>query len=72
MDFGEALDEMKTHGAHVARKGWNGQGMYVALQMPDQFSKIGRPYLYMKPMDGNLVPWVASQSDLLGEDWVIA
>jgi hypothetical protein len=29
------------------------------------------PYIYMKTADGNLVPWLASQTDLLATDWVI-
>ncbi len=28
-----------------------------------------RPYLVFKPVDDSLVPWVASQSDLLADDW---
>ena len=71
MDFGEALTAIKAHGARVTRNGWNGEGMYVTLQVPDAYSKMRRPYLYMYPIDGALVPWVASQSDLLAEDWKV-
>lgn len=71
MDFGEALAKVKIHGAHIARTGWNGAGMYVTLHVPDEHSKMRRPYLYMKPVDGDLVPWVASQSDILAEDWQV-
>lgn len=67
MDFGEALTELK-YGHKVAREGWNGKGMYVEMQVPDEHSKMRRPYLFMSPVDGALVPWVASQSDLLAED----
>lgn len=28
-----------------------------------------RPYLMMKTADDDFVPWVASQTDLLAEDW---
>ncbi|MGY4295351.1 hypothetical protein ACVWXN_003446 [Bradyrhizobium sp. i1.4.4] len=28
------------------------------------------PYIYMKTADSHLVPWLASQTDILGEDWV--
>lgn len=28
-----------------------------------------RPYLMMKSVDDEFVPWVASQSDLLADDW---
>lgn len=33
---------------------------------------VFRPYLMMLTADGDFVPWVASQTDLLAEDWVIA
>lgn len=68
MDFSEALTLAKT-GARISRVGWNGAGMWVALQTPDEHSMMRRPYLYMSPIDGELVPWVASQSDLLADDW---
>jgi len=71
MNFGEALVELRN-GTHVTRAGWNGQGMYVAMQIPDRQSKMRKPYLYMCPVDGNFVPWVASQSDLLADDWQVA
>lgn len=69
MDFGQALLELKD-GVRVAREGWNGKDMYVEMQTPDGQSKMRRPYLFMRPVDGDLVPWVASQTDLLAEDWV--
>jgi hypothetical protein len=31
-----------------------------------------RPHIDMKTVDGDVVPWVASQTDLLAEDWVEA
>jgi hypothetical protein len=71
MDFGEALAEIKMHGARVSRAGWNGKGMFITLQVPDEHSKMQRPYLYIKSVDNALVPWVASQSDLLSDDWEI-
>lgn len=70
MIFGEALEKMKF-GEKVARRGWNGRGMWVALQIPDAKSKMGLPYLYMSTVGGALVPWVASQTDLLSEDWEV-
>lgn len=70
MSFSEALKRLKTkEGYKAARKGWNGQGMYISLQTPDKKSKMSRPYLYMYTADKALVPWVASQSCLLAEDW---
>lgn len=68
MDFSEALREMKE-GRHVTRTGWNGKGMWIALQTPDEHSKMTLPYIYMKTADGRLVPWLASQTDLLSDDW---
>ena len=68
MDFGAALAALKA-GDRVARTGWNGQGMWLALQVPDENSKMSRPYIYMSTVDGALVPWVASQSDVLAGDW---
>ena len=67
-NFGGALGRLKD-GRKVARRGWNGEGMFIQLQTPDEHSKMRRPYLYMSPVDGELVPWVASQSDLLADDW---
>jgi hypothetical protein len=70
MDFGEALDVLKNVG-RVSREGWNGKGMWLALQVPDANSKMSRPYIYMRTVDDQLVPWVASQSDILANDWVV-
>jgi hypothetical protein len=70
MDFGEALTELKL-GHRVARAGWNGKGMWLELQSPDDNSKMTLPYIFMKTADDNLVPWLASQTDLLSDDWGI-
>lgn len=70
MDFGEALYALK-HGEKVARVGWNGKGQFIKMQVPDENSKMRHPYLYISPVDGNLVPWVASQTDLLATDWFV-
>lgn len=68
MDFGDAIRSMKQ-GRAVSRNGWNGKDMWVMLQRPDEHSKMRHPYFYMKPVDGELVPWVASQTDMIEEDW---
>lgn len=68
-DFGLALDALRG-GRRVARKGWNGKGMWVSLQEPTDTSKMSLPYLYMRTGGGDLVPWVASQTDILARDWV--
>jgi hypothetical protein len=70
LNFGQAIEAMKT-GAKVTREGWNGKGMWLALQVPDQHSKMQQPYIYMCPVGGKLVPWLASQADMLADDWQI-
>ena len=69
-DFGAAIKALKA-GQRVGRAGWNGKGMWLELQRPDTHSKMTRPYIYMKTVDDALVPWVASQTDILAEDWII-
>ncbi len=69
MNFGQAIELLKN-GFSVARTGWNGKGMWLALQVPDANSKMGLPYIYMRTAPGPLVPWLASQTDILAEDWV--
>ena len=66
--IGWAVDAMKS-GLKVTRRGWNGRNMFLALQVPDDHSKMGLPYVYMKTVQGLLVPWLCSQSDLLATDW---
>lgn len=75
MDFGPALNALKS-GARVYRDGWNGKGMRLTLQCPDEHSKMTLPYLYMEYPDGHpaypqgaRVPWLASQTDILAGDW---
>lgn len=70
LNFGEALSRLKS-GYKVSREGWNGKGMWLHLQVPDKGSKMTRPYIYMYTVDDQLVPWVASQSDLLADDWSV-
>ena len=67
-DFGKALVMLKS-GSKVSRAGWNGKGMWIALQVPDDRSKMSLPYLYIKTADNKLVPWLASQTDILADDW---
>lgn len=68
MNFGQAVEVLKSGGT-VARSGWNGRGMWLGLQRPDEHSKMTAPYIFMKTADDHLVPWLASQTDMLGEDW---
>lgn len=69
--FGWAIRALQS-GKHVTRKGWNGKGMYLGLQKPDEGSANTLPYIYMITVSGDRVPWVASQTDMLEHDWCIA
>lgn len=69
-NFGAALASLWA-GNQVSRQGWNGKGMYLELQIPDGHSKMTRPYIFMSTVEGDLVPWVASQTDLLADDWSV-
>ena len=66
--FGWAIKQLHN-GSAVARAGWNGKGMWLKLQVPDAHSKMSLPYIYMKTEQGDLVPWLASQTDVLATDW---
>lgn len=70
MDIGDAVQALRE-GFKVARQGWNGKGMWLELQVPDENSKMTLPYVFMKTAAGNLVPWLCSQTDLLAVDWVL-
>lgn len=74
--FSKALIDLK-HGCKVARQGWNGKGMWLKMQKPDAQSKMTLPYIYIEYPEGHpaypkgsCVPWLASQTDLLSEDWI--
>lgn len=68
--FGIALNMLKE-GKRVSRKGWNGKDQFLEIQVPDEFSKMKKPYIVISPVDNQLVPWVASQTDLLANDWYV-
>lgn len=83
MDFPEALREVKK-GKRVARAGWNGKGMFIFLVPGSRFKVNREPLLSilgegtdvdyhghidMRTANGQIVPWLASQTDLLAEDW---
>ena len=70
LNFGWAIQQMKD-GQAVCRQGWNGKDMWLRLQVPDEHSKMSLPYIYMKTAQGDLVPWLASQTDMLATDWTI-
>lgn len=76
MTFGLALEALNK-GLKVQRAGWNGNGLWLELQRPDAYSKMTLPYIFMsypadaKTTPGARVPWLASQTDMLAEDWRI-
>jgi hypothetical protein len=82
VNFSKALEAVKG-GAKITRQGWNGKGLWVEIQRPDEHSKMTRPYLFLVSPAGSTnqfglivrpferVPWLASQTDLLAEDWEI-
>ena len=79
MNFGDAIEQLKK-GNKLARKGWNGKGIFIELQRPDEYSKMTHPYIFIDttglqtdnehaPRDR--VPWLASQTDMLSDDWEV-
>jgi hypothetical protein len=85
LSFGHAIVALKS-GARVARAGWNGKGMFLFL-VPGSTFAVNRPpllgiypaghvvdycpHIDMKTADGKVVPWLASQTDMLADDWQI-
>lgn len=85
MNFESALSAIKS-GEKVAREGWNGKGMFIFL-VPGSHFEVSRPPLLgiypagtpidyhahvdMKTANGQIVPWLCSQTDMLAEDWEI-
>lgn len=83
MNFGHAL-EMLKQGKAVSRRGWNGKGMFLYLvpanaypvqtQIAAKYFGVGSmvpygAYIAMKTAEGNVVPWLCSQTDALSDDW---
>ena len=81
--FSWALQQIK-HGARARRRGWNGKGMFIFLVEGSEFFVNRQPLLAilgegtlvryhahidMRTATGEIVPWLASQSDLLDDDW---
>jgi hypothetical protein len=85
MTFSEALEAVKD-GEKCTRKGWNGPGQFIFL-VPGSTFKVNRapllgiypegteinyhPHIDMRNAQGVIVPWLASQGDLLSDDWEI-
>lgn len=85
LTFGDALHYLKL-GKKVARSGWNGKGMFLFLVSGSTFN-VSRPpllgiypegteinyhaHIDMKTADGQIVPWLCSQTDALANDWAV-
>lgn len=85
-NFSAALRRLKE-GDKLQREGWNGKDMFIFL-VPGSTFKVNRPpllgiypegteinyhaHIDMKTADGQIVPWIASQTDLLADDWQVA
>lgn len=74
-DFGVALEYLRE-GRRVARMGWNGRGQFLGMAFGSFFSgpaisghQDGNACIVIQPVAGPVVPWVASQTDLLAHDW---
>ncbi len=68
MNFGSAIQALEN-GALVQRENWNGPGQFLTLQVPDENSKMTLPYIFITTVQGDRVPWLASQTDMLANDW---
>jgi len=68
MNFSEALNEAKE-GKSIQRRGWNGKGLIVKVQFPDEHSEMTEPYLYIEYPNGLRCPWICSQTDIMADDW---
>ena len=85
MNFGLAIEAAKK-GAKITRRGWNGKGMFLyyvpegrypartdaAKSIATEDGKVDYgAYIAMKTAQGNVVPWLASQTDILADDWEV-
>ena len=85
LTFGRALEAAKQ-GKKIQRRGWNGKNMFVYFVpgstfdtprtpldeiVPEGTAVTYRPHLDMRYADGTFGVWLASQSDMLEEDWVV-
>ena len=80
MTFGEALEKVKN-GAKAAREGWNGKGQYIELAkcisyvnsegkvINPQHKSMGNNAIAFVGTSGVQLGWLASQADMLAEDW---
>lgn len=81
--FGDAIKYMKR-GLRVKRKGWNGKNQYIELASNISYKNaadeivncehdaIGNQAIAFCGTSGVQMGWLASQADMLAEDWVFA
>ncbi len=74
MNFSQALDILKEGHLHLFRTGWNGKDMYIYLEKHAEddttySNRTYEPFIAMRTAQLAYIPWLASQSDLLAEDW---
>lgn len=77
LPFGVAIEALKQ-GHKACRSGWNGKGMWLSFIPKSHWETTrglemldGLPWIGMKTVDDKFVPWLASQTDVLAEDWLI-
>jgi len=75
LNFSSALFLLKR-GSWLQREGWNGKGMYLFLvdtwDYENSNPQLDRlPFIAMKTAQGQVVPWLASQTDMLANDWQV-
>ncbi len=84
LNFGQTLDAL-NEGKKVCRAGWNGKGMWLKLvvpytpQFPIRDAEVENlvegstmlSWIGMRTADNKFVPWLASQTDVLANDWQI-
>ena len=79
MNFGGAIEAIKN-GECVQRKGWNGKNMFIFLESHFKYlipsgafkgkEKEYEPVICMFTAQGKIqTGWLASQADILAEDW---
>lgn len=78
--FGEAIKYVKR-GLKVARKGWNGKNQHIEMAsnisyvnafgnvVNPEHNDIGNKAIAFVGTSGIQLGWLASQSDMLAEDW---
>lgn len=81
-DFGQAIAFVKG-GLKCSRKGWNGKGQYISIArnlsylnvdgeiVNPEHEAIGNEAIVFTGTSGQQVGWLASQADMLAEDWYV-